>query len=209
MREIFKKYYDITLVVGIGLFLTIAMMAGLVEINVPSVQAAASTSTSVDVSATVSEWISLSVTSTSLTLSPNLVDTAGGTHIGDSPDDNITIGTNNTGGWSLTVSGSGSLTSGSYNIYTCGTTSTIAAGTDMYGIQATSSVSGVTVGSYYDNWGTTVVGTASTTAQTVLSKSSSNSAQQVGTFKVRAACDSQQEPGTYTDTLTLTATGSA
>ncbi|GAI22881.1 unnamed protein product, partial [marine sediment metagenome] len=138
----------------------------------------------------------------------DLVDTSGNTAIGSSTDINITVGTNDPGGWILSVeSAGGKLTTGTYDIDSCDATSSIAAAGDMYGLNATTSDGDVTISPNYNYWGENIVGTASTTDQTFATKDSANASTTVATIKIMAACDAAQEAGAYTDTLTITATG--
>jgi len=210
MAKIIKRNIDIILVAGIGLSLLVVAMMGIYQgMPMASVNyVSAATTSDITVSATVQEWITLGVTTSSVALSPDLVDTAGNTAIASSSSIGITVGTNNAGGWHLSVqSANGKLTTSTYNILTCDTTSTIAAGTDMYGVNATTSYGGVTISTNYDYWGQDIVGTASTTDQTFAEKSSGNTSTTVASMKIMAACDDQQEAETYADTLTITATG--
>ena len=212
MAKIIKRNIDSIIAVGIGLCLVIVAMVGIYQRMpmAPVNYVSAATDTDITVSATVQEWITLGVSTSSVGLTPNLVDTAGNTAIGTSTAINITVGTNNGGGWHLDLSSlNGALATSTYNISTCDVTSTIAAGTDMYGVNATTSYAGVDIKGYYDYWGQNIVGTASTTAQELAHKTDSNASTTVATMKIMAACDADQEAGTYTDTLTITATGGA
>jgi len=210
MAKIIKRNIDIILVAGVGLSLLVVAMMGIYQ-SIPMVSVnyvSAATDTEITVSATVQSWITLGVSTSSVALSPDLVDTSGNTAIASSSDINITVGTNNSGGWHLSIqSTNGKLTTTSGDILTCGATSTIAAGTDMYGVNATTSYGGVDIKDNYDYWGQNIVGTASTTDQTFADKNTANSSTTVATMKIMAACDDQQPSGTYGDTLTITATG--
>ena len=206
-----KKHFALIAVFGIG----ITLIAGIMLMFPRGfyTASAATTSTNVSVSATVNEWITLSISTSSVNLTPDLVDTAGNTAIGSSSNITMNVGTNAVSGWSVTIAGTqacpGALTSSSYSINQPTATSSLAAGTDGYGANATTSLAGVTIGAYYNYWGTNTVGEICSSAQTLSSKSTANTSQTVTTIKIEAACDSLQEAGTYTDTITLTATGSA
>jgi len=207
MLKIIKRNIDIIIVAGIGFSLLIVAMVGIYQsILISPVNAA--TTTEITVSATVQEWITLGVSTSSVGLTPDLVDTSGNTSIGTSTSINITVGTNNAAGWHLGLSSAnGKLVSGGNDILSCNTSSTITAGTDMYGAIATTSYPGVDIKDYYDYWGQDIVGTASTTAVTFADKSSLNASTTVATMEIKAACDAAQPSGTYQDTLTITATG--
>lgn len=210
MAKIIKKNIDIILVAGIGLSLLIVAIIGVYQsIPIAPVNYVSAATTGISVSATVQEWLTLGVSESSVSLTPDLVDTSGNTAIASSTDINITVGTNNGGGWHLSVqSANGKLTTSTYDILSCDATSTITAGTDMYGLNATTSYAGVTIDGKYDYWGQNIVGTASSTADvTFAQKSDENASTTVATIKIMAACDDQQEAETYADTLTITATG--
>jgi len=210
MAKIIKRNIDIIIVAGIGLSLLMVVMIGIYQKipMAPVSYVSAATDTEITVSATVQEWLTLGVSTSSVGLTPDLVDTAGNTSIASSTGINITVGTNNGGGWHLSVeSANGKLTTSTYDILSCDVTSTIAAGTDMYGVHATTSYPGVTIEAKYDYWGQNIVGTASTTDQTFAEKSSANTSTTVATIEIMAACDDEQEAETYADTLTITATG--
>ena len=211
MAKIIKRNIDIILVAGIGLSLLVVAMMGIYQ-SIPMISVdyvSAATDTEITVSATVQEWLTLGVSTSSVALSPDLVDTAGNTAIASSSDINITVGTNNGSGWHLSVeSANGKLTTSTYDILSCDVTSTIAAGTDMYGVNATTSYGGVTISPDYNYWGQNVVGAASSTADlTFAEKSSANTSTTVATMKIMAACNDEQESGIYADTLTITVTG--
>ncbi len=209
MAKIIKRNIDIIIVAGIGLSLVIVAMIGVYQrIPMAPVNYVSAATTGISVSATVQEWLTLGVSTSSVALLPDLVSSAGVTAIASSSDINITVGTNNAAGWILSVeSTNGKLTTSTYDIDTCNVTSSIDAGTDMYGLNATTSLGTVTISPNYNYWGQDIVGTASTTDQTFATKDDKNASTTVATIKIMAACDDQQEAETYADTLTITATG--
>lgn len=207
MPEIIKKNWDIALVVGIGIVLTIAGFFGMLGmISLPSPASAATTAT-VGVTATVQAWLAIEVSPTSVTLSPDLVDAAGDAHIGSSTQNvGISVGTNNSSGWSVTIEGLNNGLASSTNLIASVTgSSTLAAGTDGYGANATNSITGVTIADYYKYWGTTDVGQIATSTN-LASKTNPQSLQQVALMKVYAAATSTKPSGSYQDTITLTVT---
>ncbi|KPJ57410.1 hypothetical protein AMJ49_00515, partial [Parcubacteria bacterium DG_74_2] len=151
----------------------------------------------ITVQAFVSAWLSFTVSPTTTPLSPDLVDTGGGLHYGSSTDITLSVGTNAAQGWNITIEGKyGGLCHSSATGTACATTTDnlIASvdtggttaldvtppGSDGYGANATPTASGVTVGTYYDNWGTQTVGAiASSTSQTLASKGNANASQSV------------------------------
>ena len=215
MAEKIKKHWDLVLISGIGLTLAIAgilAISGMIALPNPAEAATAT----VGVTATVQEWLTFSVNPTSVTLTPDLVDTAGNTAVGSSTAVTLTLGTNSADGWSIDARGAtatttcaqGGLVSGSYSICQPSATSTLAAGTDGYGANATDTLTGVTIAANYAYWGTNTVGELNDTDSDFASKTSSNASSDVASMKVLTASDALQEPGSYTDTITLTAIAS-
>lgn len=203
MAEKIKEHWPIAFSVGMGLFLAIIgmlMISGTIGLPNP---ASAATET-VTVTATIVESISISVTPTSTALSPDLVDISGNTFIGSSTDIQIVVSTNNSGGYNLTIEGANNgLATSSFLIASVSPTSTIVAGTDGYGANATSVQATITAN--YDYWGTDDVGQIATS--TALSSYGNPVTNSTTTIKIKAAADSAQEAGVYEDTITLTATG--
>lgn len=215
MAKKIKKHWDLVLISGIGLTLAIAgilAISGMIALPNPAEAATAT----VGVTATVQEWLTFSVNPTSVTLTPDLVDTAGNTAVGSSTAVTLTLGTNSPDGWSIDARGAtaaatcaqGGLVSGSYEICQPSATSTLAAGTDGYGANATDTLTGVTIAANYAYWGTNTVGELNDTDSDFASKTSSNASSDVASMKVLTASDALQEPGSYTDTITLTAIAS-
>jgi len=209
MAKKIKKHWDLVLISGIGLTLAIAgilAISGMIALPNPAESATAT----VGVTATVQEWLTFSVNPTSVTLTPDLVDTAGNTAVGSSTAVTLTLGTNSPDGWSIDARGAatcaqGGLVSGSYSICQPSATSTLAAGTDGYGANATDTLAGVTIAANYAYWGTNTVGELNDTDSDFASKTSSNASSDVASMKVLTASDALQESGSYTDTITLTA----
>ena len=215
MAKEIKKHWDLVLISGIGLTLAIAgilAISGMIALLNPAEAATAT----VGVTATVQEWLTFSVNPTSVTLTPDLVDTAGNTAVGSSAAVTLTLGTNSPDGWSIDARGAtavatctqGGLVSGSYKICQPSATSTLAAGTDGYGANASTTLTGVTIAANYDYWGTNTVGELNDADSDFASKTSSNASSDVASMKVLAASDALQEAGSYTDTITLTAIAS-
>jgi hypothetical protein len=209
MAETIKKHKDLAFIVGIGLFLTIAgilVMSGMIALP-SSVSAATET---VVVTATVAEYLTFTVSPTSTTLSPNLIDSAGALHIASTTPDIIMGVTTNAGGFSITLQGANAglatTTAADPLIETVSVTSTVATGTDAYGANATSSTA--TIGANYDYWGTDTVGEIASSSAATLSTDTSTPGSATTTMEIKAACDVAQEAATYTDTITLTVTGS-
>ena len=161
----------------------------------------------ITVTATVQEYLSFTSSATSTTLSPDLVDSSGVTHIASSSEITLTINTSSADGYSVTVNGAGNgLDSGGNYIYTSSATATVAAGTDAFGIQATTTTSGLTIDSNFAwPFSGTIIGSASSSTPVMLASETSPGANQTFTIRFLAASDAAQPSGSYTDTIVLTA----
>jgi len=210
MAEKIKKQKDVVFVLGIGLVLTIAVIAGMSGMIAMPNFASAATSTTVTVTATVESWLTISAAPSSVTLTPSLVDIAGGINVGSSTSNvAISVGTNSATGWSIGIKGAGAgLVYGSTSTINSVTgTSTLTAGNDGYGANASTTLVGTTIGALYNNWSTTTVGEIKSGAgQTLASKPSLQASTTVATMKVYAAATSTHPSGSYADTITLTVT---
>lgn len=212
MAKTIKKHKDIVLIAGVGLFMAIAGMIGMYNMSpsyVNTVEAA--TTADIEVTATVQEWISITASATSTSLTPDLIDTSGNTAIASSTSLTFTAKSNSADGYTVTLTGANNELTGSVSgaiaSVNDAATTTIAAGTDGYGLVATSTES--TVDAYYNNWGTHILGSIRTGGQSLVDQTGPTDADgHVTTFKIEAACDAQQESGSYTDTVTLTITAS-
>lgn len=203
-----KDHWDIVLALGIGLVLTAVGVMGLSAMIAKPGSVSAATET-VEVSATVASWVSLAVTPTTTTITPDLVTSAGGVNIGESDYVKITCGTNGTSGYSLDVK---SLNAALCHSGGCGTaqivsaSSTLSAGVDGYGAQATSSDADVSIGAWY-NFATSTnsVGKVETSDHH-LADTGGSTADDITWLTLKAAATSTKQSGTYSDTLTLTLT---
>jgi hypothetical protein len=126
-----------------------------------------------------------------------------------SPNITLTVATNATSGYTITVSDQGSGTApglynsgSSYNISS--TTTTLAAGAEGYGIQASSA--SATVASPYNTSGNGV-GALSRTPQNLASFNSNTTADHTVTVAHLAAISGSTKSGSYADTITYIATG--
>ncbi len=172
------------------------------------VMAQTNSTTTLSVSAEIQAWLDFSVNPDNVDLGA-LVLSTGESVLSSSTDIQLNIGTNNPSGWYVDIRGANAglyNATTSYLIATVNGTSTLVTGVDGYGANATGTLSGVTVGSYYNFWGTQTVGEiASSTLRRLIEKDSSNSTQQVGLMKVWATATSTAPVGIYQDTATLTA----
>jgi hypothetical protein len=208
MPEKRKDHWDIALALVIGLILTMVGIIGLSGMLARPSSVSAATET-IEVSATVQSWVSLAVTPTSTTLTPDLVTTTGGTNIGESDYIQITTGTNGSSGYTLDIK---SLNAGLCHSGGCGSgkldsaSTTLSAGTSGYGGQATSTDVDVTVnGNYLFATGTDAVGGFITT-DVDLTDTSGPSSGDISWLTLKAAATSTAPSGTYQDVLTLTLT---
>jgi hypothetical protein len=204
MAEKIKKHWELTLVLGVGLILAVTSMLTILVFPKPVY---GNVATTVVVTATVQEYLTFTSSATSTTLSPDMVDSGGTTHIASSSNITLTLNTSSSDGYSITVNGVGNgLASSSNYIYTAATSGTIVAGTDGFGLQATTTTSGLNI---YPDFAKPFtgndIGSASSSVARQLATKSSSGSSQVVTIRFVAACDSAQPAGSYTDTVTLTA----
>ena len=114
------------------------MTSGLLSISgligLPSDVSATNTAT-VTVTATVEAWIDIQVSTTSTPITPSLVDSAGGLHVGSTTAINVSVGTGDPAGWTVNIKGvNDGLDYGATDtVASVNTTSTLSAGTDGYG----------------------------------------------------------------------------
>lgn len=171
------------------------------------------TSQAVTVSAMVYAWIDFEISTTSLAIQPPLVMADGSLNIGSTPDLNISLGTNAPLGWQIRIRGQNNglySSSNNYTIASVNGTSTLSTSTpaEKYGANAANTTSTVTIGSYYDYYGTDTVGEIKTSDNILASKSSRNEKVQVAKMQVKATATTLTPPGSdYNDTITLTAVG--
>jgi len=203
MPEIRKDCWDIALALGIGLILTAVGILGLSGMMAMPSSVSAATET-VEVSATVSAWLSFAVTPTTTSITPDLVTSAGGINIGESDYIKITTGTNGVSGYSLDIkSANASLDYGATDTIVSAS-ATLVAGTDGYGAQATSSDGDVTIGVWYNMaTSTNDVGALQATDRD-LADTNGETSDDISWLTLKAAATSTKAIGTYTDTLTLT-----
>ena len=216
MPEIIKKHGNTAFTAGLAIVLligTIVVISGTMS-SPMSTEASATASTSVTVNAVVSAYITLAVSTTSTYLMPNLVNSSGNTFIGSSTV-STTVSTNDSAGYTLSLQGTyGGVSSTPnliLNVASSTGSSTITAGVDGYGANATSSVATIKATSTYNYWDEDyvldIVGTISSTTNNLISEESAAGANRVTRIKIYAAADSLQPSGTYQDYIILTALG--
>jgi hypothetical protein len=199
-----KMVYKNTIFAGAGLFSV--LFAVLLLSGIVSLPNFANASETVSVSATIEEWVSFAVSPTTTDLG-TLVDASGNVSIG-SATSSLTLSSNSSDGYSVTIEG----TNGGLNGSNGGTIATPAAaatttcsaagdGTDAYGAQATSTT--LTILSPFNVSGD-VVGSVAASSQNLLSSAYSTSSQSA-ILTVKASANKFDKNGAYTDTLTLTA----
>ena len=209
MAEKIKKHWDLVLVGGIGLTLAIIgmlVMSGLLVL--PNTASAVTTTQTVTVSATVQPWLTFTVSTSSVQLLPDLVDTAGATHIASSTAITMTVGSN-ADSYTMYIKdlNAGIKEGGGVLIPSVAVTSTLTEGSDNdnYGAQATTTLSEVTIQSLYNSWGTETVGRVTTTDDTLFIDTGTPATDRTADLKLKAECDSLQKAATYSDTVTLSA----
>jgi hypothetical protein len=201
MSERIKKHRDIVFIFGIGTLLAVIGFIGLTGFLNPVF---GDVPTTVVVTAVVQEWMTFTSNATSAALTGDMVDISGGTRIASSSPIAFTLATNSSDGYSITASSSNNgLASSTYPvIQIANSTGTVAAGTNSYGIQATSS--SMTI-KYVYAWATSTntVGRASTT--TPIATRSATSSADIMYVVIKAAAGQYQPAATYYDVLTFTA----
>jgi len=211
MAKTIQTNKEAIFVFAIGLVLATAALVGMYRMVVPATPVSAASATeTINVTATVSEWISFSVSSSTVALAPDLVDTSGATAIASSTDIVLVTGTNDASGLVIQIkedNNDGLLYSGN-SIDLASATATIAAGTDGYGVQATTTSANTSVADRFAWWGNHTVGQMTNTAQPFVT-STAPVASATTTMKLKAACDALQPAGSYADTITLYCIGAS
>lgn len=163
----------------------------------------------ITVSAVVEAWIDFQVSTTTLAITPALVQADGTINIGETPDLNISVGTNSPNGWLVQIRGANNglySSTSAHTIPSVTTTSTMATGTEAYGANATNTTTTVAIGSYYDYYGTDTVGEIRGTDRDLASKNTPNPLSSAANMKVKATAAITTPPGSdYEDEVTLTA----
>lgn len=206
-----KRKIIISLFLVLGILLLMFLFFGRTIFFLETqVKAQTSTSSDVTVTAIVQPWLDFEISSTTMAMSPALVQADGTINIGSTGNLGLSLGTNNVVGWQVRIQGAnGGLYSptATYTIPSVSATSTLATGTEAYGANATSTMSGANIGSYYDYYGTDTVGKiASTTDELLVSKSTANAKVSVANLQIKATASALTPPANdYSDTVTLTA----
>lgn len=161
----------------------------------------------ITVTAVVEAWLDFQVSTTTLNITPSLVQADGTLNVGSTSDLDLSVGTNSPTGWQVEIRGANNglySTARDHTIGSVTATSTIATGTEAYGANATSS--NATIGSYYDYYGTDTVGEIRGVDRSLASKNTPNTLESVADMQVKATASETTPPGTdYEDTITLTA----
>ena len=190
--------------------LVIGGMVSLLLASTPVIASAASNSSTTTVSATVTAVISIS---TSTTVNISLTPTSGG--VVSSASDSVSVSTNNTAGYNLTLADSDattSLTSGGNTITahsgTFASPTALTAGKWGYRIVG---AGGFTAGAYSGetNQGSstsTWAGVPATGSAVTVKSTASTATNDTTTVWYGVKVDSSQPTGTYSDTVTYTAT---
>lgn len=160
------------------------------------------------IAASVQPWLYFEISPLDLTLSPDLVSSGGEVNIGESEEVILKVGTNNEKGWQIKIKGkNGGLKSEAhgYTISTVFPTSTLIAGREGYGAQATSTLAGAIINSIYDFYGTNTVGEIPKEYRILVIKYSKNSLLEVAKMKIKASASLMTPAGfDYTDEIVLT-----
>lgn len=141
------------------------------------------------IAATVQPWLYFEVSPTTLILSPDLVSSEGVFNIAETEDVILKVATNNRDGWEIKIKGkNGGLksTASNYLLASVNGTSTLIAGKEGFGAQATTTFSEVLINPIYDYYGTDIVGEISTDNKILVWKFSRNSVMEVAKLKIKA-----------------------
>jgi hypothetical protein len=215
MVQAIKENLDIILALVIGLGLTAAGITGLLD-TIPINRVLADTATeTISITATVEASISLMVSTSSVHLSPSLVDINGVPNIGSSTNITLTAGTNDSGGYSINIGDPGPSGNSGALCHSGGCATgalysadaVLVAGTDGYGVQATTTDSDVTVDSDFNYWGNEHVGNVTSTLDLMASTGGPTFGDQI-LIKIKAAAATSTQTGTYDDQLQLTCVSS-
>ena len=161
----------------------------------------------IPVTASVDPSITLTVAVTTLalgTLSTSSVSTSGA--------NDITVGTNGTNGYTITVRDEGSgAADGLYNTpatyLVASADAVLAIGTEGYGAQCQKTAGDGACDATFNYWGTDQVGGLQRTLDTFASYGSKPSGSDTFQIRVKAAISTATEAGDYNDTATVIATG--
>jgi hypothetical protein len=186
----------------------IPVLAALAVVVTPVVASAATQSANTTINATINEVISIS-TSTTVTL--NLTPTAGG--VVSSSSDTVTVSTNKTNGYNLTLAdadASANLVSGGNNITphtgTFAAPTALTNGTWGYAIAGGAFDASYTAETNATTSTTKWAGVPVTGSPVTLKTTGSTASGDTTTVWYAAKANSSQPNGTYSDTVTYTAT---
>lgn len=164
----------------------------------------------VAIAAIVETWIYFVISPLAVDIEPALIGIDGTLNIGTSPDIVFSVGTNNVGGWYIEMKGKNSgLKSLSTNavIDSVNSTSTLVAGTDGYGANATGTLTGVSIGELYDYYGTDTVGEIVDSYNLLALKESENLLTDVVKVQIKAAASIMTPAAIdYSDVIIITLT---
>lgn len=160
------------------------------------------------IAASVQPWLYFEVSPLVLTLSPDLVSQEGIFNIGETPEVIFKVGTSNPDGWEIKIKGQNNglkSLAANYIISSVNGTSTLVAGSEGYGAQATSTLNGVLINSIYDYYETNTVGEIINEYKILASKNSSNALAEVLKFKIKASASITTPADVeYSDIIILT-----
>lgn len=160
------------------------------------------------IAAIVQPWLYFEISPLNLPLSPDLVSPEGVFQIGESPEVIFKVGTNNEGGWEIKIRGkNGGLKSQAtgYLLSTISGTSTLIAGNEGYGAQATSTLEGTILNPIYDFYQTDIVGEVPQDYRFLAIKYSRNSLAEVAKMKIKASASVMTPAGVdYTEEIIST-----
>lgn len=162
------------------------------------------------IAAIVEPWLYLEVSPFMIDLEPDLVAADGSFNVGISSDIFLKVGTSNSEGWYLKIQGRNNglkSLSTDYTISSISGTSALAAGTDGYGANATSTLEGVFIGELYDYYGSDIVGELVNEYRVLASMASGHAISEVVKMQIKAAASIMAPADSdYADIIIVTIT---
>lgn len=201
MKVFFIKHFVI-------LVCFVMLLAGLGGVNKADAQA--DLPEDVAIAAIVETWLYLAISPLTVDIEPALIGPDGTLNIGTSPDIIFTIGTNSPNGWYVEMKGENNgLRSESMDltIDSVNATSTLLAGTDGYGANATATLVGVLLGELYDYYDTDTVGEIINDYKLLASNTGANPLTDVVKMQIKAAASiTTPAAADYSDIIFITLT---
>jgi len=205
MKGFFTKQRQTIFVISVCLLILLIYIGGAKKAN-----AQANLPEDIAIAAIVEKWLYLAVSPLTVDIEPALIGADGSLNIGTSPEIVFSVGTNNPNGWYIEMKGENNGLKSStmdLTINSVSATSTLLGGTDGYGANATSTLSGVLIGELYDYYGTDTVGEIINQYKFLASNPGINPLTDVLKMQIKAAASITTPPAAdYSDIIFITLT---